>query len=64
VNINANLNHSTKMINSTFFQYYIIMLITCLLVIMVILSYYFEKKFVYEYLILGLLVIYVLYNLL
>jgi len=63
ISIDANLNHSTKIINSTYIQYYIVMLITILLVIIVILSYYFKKEFIHENIILGLLILYILYYL-
>ena len=63
ISIDANLNHSTKKINSTYIQYNVVMLITILLFIIVILSYYFKKDFIHEYIILGLLILYILYYL-
>lgn len=60
-NIEAELNFTGKTVKSNYYQYNIILSITLILLIMVCLSYFYDTNILYEYIILGLLIIYVLY---
>jgi len=60
-NIKAELKFTNKSVKSNYYIYITILFIVSLLLIMIILSYFFNTNFIYEYIILGLLLIYILY---
>jgi hypothetical protein len=60
-NLNAELNFTTTYVTSNYYQYIIFCVITITLLIMVLLSYFYNTNFIYEYIILSLLIVYLLY---
>lgn len=62
-NITSKLKNTRLMFKSNYIHYIIISIITFSLITMVILSYFFTTNFIYEYVILGVLLIYILYYL-
>ena len=59
--IEGELTFTSKSVKSNYYQYNIFFVITITLIIMVFLSYFNKTNFIYEYIILGLLIIYVIY---
>lgn len=59
--IEGEISFTTKEVKSNYYEYNIILIITLSLIIMVLLSYFYETNIIYEYIILGILIIYVIY---